>query len=69
MAALRPSPARLSASRFRQLPDSHAVHARALYTAAELQTSPAYTEGLRRFGGQDGLKVRLDGPAPASWCM
>ena len=49
--------------RFRQLPDSHLVHARALYTAAELKTSLAYNEGLRRFGGQDGLKVRLDGPA------
>ena len=49
--------------RFRQLPDRHIVHARALYTAAELKTSPAYNEGLRRFGGQDGLKVRLAGPA------
>ncbi len=49
--------------RFRQLADSHLVHAPALYTAAELKTSPAYNEGLRRFDGQDGLKVRLDGPA------
>ena len=44
-------------------PGRHLVHAPALYTAAELKTSPAYNEGLRRFGGQDGLKVRLDGPA------
>ena len=40
-----------------------------LYTAQELQTSVAYNEGLRRLNGQDGLRVRLDGPAGShiSW--
>ena len=47
--------------RFRQLPDSHVVHIRALYTAAELKTSLAYNEGLRQFGGQEGLRARLAG--------
>ena len=55
--------------RFRQLPDSHVVHIRALYTAAELKTSLAYNEGLRQFGGQEGLRARLAGPAGShiSW--
>ena len=58
-----------SIPRFRQLPDSHVVHATHLYTAQELQTSVAYNEGLRRLNGQDGLRVRLDGPAGShiSW--
>ena len=58
-----------SIPRFRQLPDSHVVHAPDLYTAQELQTSVAYNEGLRRLNGQDGLRVRLDGPAGShiSW--
>ena len=51
-----------SVPRFRQLPDSRLVHAPELYTAEELKTSPAYNEGLQRFGGQAGLRVRLDGP-------
>ena len=49
--------------RLRQLPDSHLVHVTALYTAAELQTSPTYSEFLRRIQAQDGVHVRLDGPA------
>ena len=49
--------------RFRQLPDSQLVFTPDLYTAEELQTSPAYNEGLRRIHGQQGLMVRLDGPA------
>ena len=48
--------------RFRQLPDSRLVHVRDLLTAEELKTSPTYNELLRRAGGQDSLKVRLDGP-------
>ena len=48
--------------RFWQLPDSHLVHTTALYTAQELKTLPAYNEGLRRLGSQDGLRARLDGP-------
>ena len=58
-----------SIPRFRQLPDSQVVHATDLYTAQELQTSVAYNEGLRRLNGQNGLRVRLDGPAGShiSW--
>ena len=50
-----------SVSRFRQLPDSRVVHVTDLYTAEELQTSPAYNEGFARASMQDGVKVRLDG--------
>ena len=52
-----------SVPRFRQLPDSQMVHTPDLYTAEELKTSPAYNEGLRRLSGQQGVMVRLDGPA------
>ena len=52
-----------SVPRFRQLPDSQMVFTPDLYTAEELKTSPAYNEGLRRIHGQQGLMVRLDGPA------
>ena len=50
-----------SVSRFRQLPDSRVVHVTDLYTAEELQTSPAYNEGFARASMRDGVKVRLDG--------
>ena len=46
--------------RFRQLPDGRLVHARDLYTAEELKTSPTYNEALRRGASQEGLNVRLD---------
>ena len=49
--------------RFRQLPDSQVVHIADLYTAEELQTSRVYNEGLSLLNGQNGLRVRLDGPA------
>ena len=49
--------------RFRQLPANQIVHATALYTSQELQTSVAYNDGLRRLHGQNSLKVRLAGPA------
>ena len=49
--------------RFRQLPDSQMVPAPDLYTAEELKTSRAYNEGLRRLRAQQGVMVRLDGPA------
>ena len=49
--------------RFLQLPDSQIVRISDLYTAEELKTSRAYNEGLRRIGGQQGMTVRLDGPA------
>ena len=48
--------------RFRQLPDSHLVHVKDLYTAEELKTSPTYNEILLRSQYQNGLNVRLDGP-------
>ena len=48
--------------RVRQLPDSHLVHIKDLYTAEELKTSPTYNELLLRAKHQDSLNVRLDGP-------
>ena len=48
--------------RLRDLPDSRLFHVPSLYTDAELRTSFAYNEGLRRTGIQNGLNVRLDGP-------
>ena len=48
--------------RFRQLPDEGMAHARDLYTAEELKSSPAYNEALPRGACQDGLRVRLHGP-------
>ena len=47
--------------RLRRLPESRVVRVRDLYTAMELQTSPAFNEALRRARCQDGLNVRLDG--------
>ena len=52
--------------RLRQLPDSKVVHTTELYTAEELKTSPTYNEMLPRFGAQNSLNVRLDGPAGSS---
>ena len=51
------------------LDDSQIVHATALYTSQELQTSVAYNDGLRLLHGQNSLKVRLAGPAGShiSW--
>ena len=46
-------------ARIRQLPDSHLVPVRDLYSARELMTSPAYNEYLPRSWGQNGLNVRL----------
>ena len=48
--------------RVRQLPDSHLVPIKDLYTAEELKTSRTYNEAFRRAKYQDGLNVRLDGP-------
>ena len=55
--------------RLRQLPDSLVVPLTELYTAEELQTSRTYNEFFHRCGAQDGLNVRLDGPAGShiSW--
>ena len=48
--------------RVRQLPDSHLVPIKDLYTTEELNTSRAYNEALLRAKYQQGLNVRLDGP-------
>ena len=48
--------------RLRQLPDSHLVHVRDLYTPEELKTSRTYNEICSRAHDQAGLNVRLDGP-------
>ena len=57
--------------RVRQLPDSHVVPIKDLYTAEELKTSRAYNEALRRGKYQQGLNVRLDGPdrSHMTWCL
>ena len=47
--------------RVRQLPDSHLVPIKDLYTAEELTTSRTYNESFRRSQCQHGLDVRLDG--------
>lgn len=49
--------------RLRRLPDSQLVHVSDLFTEEELKTSPVYNEFLCRMGAQNGLNVRLDGPA------
>ena len=48
--------------RVRQLPDSHLVPIRDLYTAEELKTSRAYNEAYRRGQYQHGVNVLLAGP-------
>ena len=48
--------------RFRQLPDSHLVPVRSLYTPEEFKTSRAYNEIWFRGQFQNGLVVRLDEP-------
>ena len=48
--------------RLRQLPDSRLTLVKDLYTHEELKSSPAYNEWVHRFGNQNGLNVRLDGP-------
>ncbi|MDE0387407.1 MAG: LuxR C-terminal-related transcriptional regulator [Rhodospirillales bacterium] len=48
--------------RVRRLPDSQLVHIRDLYSEEDRKTSPAYNEMLPRFGYENSLAVRLDGP-------
>ncbi|MCY4141083.1 MAG: hypothetical protein OXF56_22805 [Rhodobacteraceae bacterium] len=48
--------------RIRRLPHGRLVHVHDLYTEGELKTSPAYNDGLRLLGGQNGLHARFDGP-------
>ena len=45
-----------------QLPASHLVPIKDLYTAEELKTSPTFNEALLRAKYQNGLNVLLDGP-------
>ena len=49
--------------RLRRLPDGRLTHVRELYTAQELKTSRTYNEALALSGCQNGLNMRLDGPA------
>ena len=46
-----------------RLPDSRIVPTADLFSKEELKTSLAYNEGSRRYGEQNGLIVRLDGPS------
>ncbi len=50
------------APRIRRLPHGQLVHGLDLYTEDERKTSPAYNEGLRLLGYQNGLVARFDGP-------
>ena len=52
--------------RVRALPDSEVVLVTKLYTNEELRASPTYNEALPRYGGQNALNVRLDGPDGAN---
>ena len=57
--------------RIRQLPDSHLMPIKDLYTAEELKTSRTYNEAFLRGHYQNGLDVRLDGPDAShiSWAL
>ena len=48
--------------RLRKAPAGQLIHVPDLYTEEELKTSPAYNEGARRLGSQNGLNVRFEGP-------
>ena len=48
--------------RVRVLPDGKIVSVPDLFSEQELKTSRMYNEALVRFAGQNGLRVRLDGP-------
>ena len=48
--------------RLREAPAGRLIHVPDLYTAEERKTSPAYNEGARRLGSQNGMNVRFDGP-------
>ena len=54
--------------RFRQLPESRLVPVKALYTAEELKTSPAYNEAFLKSHYQEGLNVRLKGLEGSHLC-
>ena len=48
--------------RLRELPDGKVVPMTELYTQEELKSSPAFNEGMRILGTQNGLMIRMDGP-------
>ena len=52
-----------SIPRMVRLPDGRTVRTADLYSEDERKTSPTYNEALRRYGAQNGLTVRLDGPS------
>ena len=49
--------------RLRRLPENQLAPVSSLFTEKELKTSSVYNESLRKMGAQNGLNVRLDGPA------
>ena len=49
--------------RLTQLPPSHLMHVKDLYTDEELKTSPVYNEALLRSESQNSLNVRWTGRA------
>ena len=51
-----------SVPRVRRLPDSLLVHVNDLYSEQDMKTSRTYNEMLPRFGYENSLDVRLDGP-------
>ena len=57
--------------RFRQMPDSHLVHSRDLYTEQEVKTSRTYNEYLPRARLREGVGVRLVEPdgSHISWVL
>ena len=57
--------------RVRQLPDSHLVPIKDLYTAEELKTSRTYNEVFRRAQYQHGVNVVLAGPGDSgmTWLL
>ena len=51
-----------SLPRLVRLPDSRIVRSADLWSDDERKTSPAFNEGMRHCGAQNGLTVRLEGP-------
>ena len=57
--------------RIQRLPHGRLAHVPNLYSEGERKTSPVFNEGLPRFGNQNGLTTRFDGPNGQSivWCV
>ena len=60
-----------SLPRLMSLPDSRIVRIADLFSEDERKTSLAYNEASRRYGEQNGLTVRLDGPSGSNivWAL